>query len=84
MRVGDERRYLNEYQGQLEVHTHYDNNFFNITVDFSRYIQEGLIILHVWTRRRDPGTGKPHVQFFPHGTVRISKETGEVYDWFEY
>lgn len=84
IRVGDERRYLDIYEGELKVYTFYNSDYFKIKADFSHYEDTGRITLYVWTRRRDPGTEKPQIDFFPHGTVRVSKETGEVYDWFEY
>ena len=84
IRVGDERRYLDSYEGELKVYTFYNSEKCDIKVDLSMHSITGRINLYVWTRRRGLGTGNPHVQVFPHGTVRVSKETGEVYDWFEY
>ena len=84
VRVGDERRYLDSYDGELKVYTFYNSEKFDMKVDLSMYSATRRINLYVWSRQRGPETRNPHVQVLPHGTVRVSKETGEVYDWFEY
>lgn len=80
--VGDERRYLDTYEGELKVYTIYNSDKVDAHADFSMYEATGRINLYVWSRQRAPQTRNPHVQVFPHGTVRISKEGGKVYDWY--
>ena len=84
VKVGDERRYLDTYEGELKIYTFFNSDKFDAKLDFSTFSETGRITLYVWSRRRNLGTENPHIEIFPHGVVRVLKETGEVYDWFEY
>ena len=84
IRISDERQFLDEYCVPLEIHTHYDQKEFKITAEWPEDGAPNPVRLDIYTRQWDPGGGKPHVRFLPHAILRVYKESGEVYDWYEY
>lgn len=83
IRVGDERKYLDEHIVALKIYRYYDQEKFNVIAEWSPEGSARCVTLHVYTRQRDPGTGEPQVEFLPQCVLRTNKETGEVYDWYE-
>ena len=79
---GSENAQLKEYIGPLKIYTHYDQDIFKIEAEWPAEGSDECVSIHVYSSRRDPGTGKPQVEFLPHAILRVYKETGEVYDWW--
>ena len=84
VRGGSENFFLDEHSVSLKVYYYYNQEENKIIADWSEERLCGCVSLHVYLRQGDPGTGKPQAQFFPQAILRTYKESGEVYDWFEY
>ena len=81
VRGSDERRYLDEYVGKMEIYTFYNCDKHKVEVDLNEYKTKGCIKLFVWTRQEDLGIVNPRTVSF--GSVWVNRETGEVYDYSE-
>ena len=83
IRVGDERRFLDEHFVALRVYTYYGQEKHKIIAEWPPEGAARCVTLHVYVpyvARRDDN---PHLEFFPQVVLRTYKTTGEVYDWYE-
>lgn len=47
VKIGDERRYLDTYEGELKVYTFFNSDRFDAKLDFSTFYDTGRITLYV-------------------------------------